>query len=133
VSNDPVERSRDWFRQADRDLQHARNSLVHADHEWSCFAAQQAAEKALKSLYQAFAGEGWGHSVLALLEGLEEKVPVPEELRSQAMLLDRMYIPTGSPNGFDRGIPADYFDRNDAEEAIEAAHAILEFVRPKVP
>ena len=32
----------DWFRQAQSDLQHARNSLKSGDFEWSCFAAHQA-------------------------------------------------------------------------------------------
>lgn len=39
----------DWFRQAEADLQHARNSFADGDYEWSCFAAHQAAEKALIS------------------------------------------------------------------------------------
>lgn len=133
MSGDHVERSRDWFRQAERDLQHARNSTAGADYEWACFAAQQAAEKALKAMYQAFAGEGWGHSISSLLEGLTEKAPVSEELRRSGRLLDRMYIPTRYPNGFDQGIPADYFGREDADSAIEESHAILEFVRPHLP
>ena len=39
----------DWFRQAEADLRHARNSVEDGDFEWSCFAAQQAAEKAPKA------------------------------------------------------------------------------------
>ena len=33
MSDDHVERSRDWFRQAERDLQHARNSMAGAEYE----------------------------------------------------------------------------------------------------
>jgi HEPN domain-containing protein len=128
-----VERSRDWFRQAERDLNYAREASTAAYYEWACFVSQQSAEKALKGLYQAFAGEGWGHSILALLGGLEERMPISEELKSSARLLDRMYIPTRYPNGFDRGIPADYYGLNDAEEAIGCAASILEFVRPSIP
>ena len=84
VGDDHVERSRDWFRQAERDLEHARHSVTAEDHEWACFACQQAAEKALKALYQALAGEGWGHSVLALVEGLAGKLIVSEDLRRAA-------------------------------------------------
>lgn len=43
-------RYEDWMRQARRDLRHARNSLESEDYEWACFAAQQAAEKAVKAL-----------------------------------------------------------------------------------
>jgi HEPN domain-containing protein len=37
-------RYQDWFRQAERDLQQARESQRTELHEWACFAAQQAAE-----------------------------------------------------------------------------------------
>lgn len=133
MSDDPVERSRDWFRQAEKDLQHARNSRASGDYEWACFAGQQAAEKALKGLYQALGGEGWGHSITGLLEGLTEKKAIPEPLLASGRLLDRMYIPTRYPNGFDQGIPADYFMIEDADRAIQEADAILEFVRPQIP
>lgn len=60
-------RVEDWFRQAEKDLKHARNA-INGDYEWACFAAQQAAEKALKSLYQSLGGEHFGHSVLKMLK-----------------------------------------------------------------
>lgn len=50
-------RHADWFRQAEADLRHARNALEDGDHEWSCFAAQQGAEKALKAVIQKLGGE----------------------------------------------------------------------------
>lgn len=37
----------DWIRQADKDLKHTRNSLENGDYEWPCFAAQQAARRAI--------------------------------------------------------------------------------------
>jgi HEPN domain-containing protein len=46
-------RARDWLRQAEADLRHARHALDDGDHEWSCFAAQQAAEKAAKAAHDA--------------------------------------------------------------------------------
>ena len=44
-------RSRDWLVQAERDLEQASDSRDAARHEWACFAAQQAAEKAVKALH----------------------------------------------------------------------------------
>ena len=38
-----VDRSKDWFAQAERDLDHARSSQKEGRHEWACFAAQQSA------------------------------------------------------------------------------------------
>jgi len=46
-----VSRATDWLRQALRDLEHAKRSVELGDYEWACFAAQQAAEKAVKALY----------------------------------------------------------------------------------
>jgi HEPN domain-containing protein len=46
-------RASDWFAQAVRDLEQARESEQAERHEWACFAAQQAAEKAVKALHLA--------------------------------------------------------------------------------
>ena len=45
-----VSRHFDWLRQADADLRLARHARDGAAHDWACFAAQQAAEKALKAV-----------------------------------------------------------------------------------
>ena len=47
--------------------------------------------------------------------------------------LDQFYIPNRDPNGFEEGIPGDYFKGDDADRAIEESHALLEFVRPQIP
>jgi HEPN domain-containing protein len=46
-----ADRSRDWFAQAERDLEQAQASRREQRHEWACFAAQQASEKAVKALH----------------------------------------------------------------------------------
>ncbi len=58
-----VNRWPDWWEQGMRDLKHARNALLDEDYEWAAFAAQQAAEKALKALILSLGGEPWGHSI----------------------------------------------------------------------
>lgn len=128
-----TDRSRDWFMQAERDLRHARNALASEDYEWSCFASQQAAEKAAKALYLHHGTEGWGHSVKKLLDGLDGIEPsVPEHLTAAAMRLDRFYIPTRYPNGFPQGVPGEFFGRDDADRGIEDAERILAFVRRRL-
>lgn len=124
------ERSRDWFRQAERDLAHAKLSLEHKDYEWACFASHQAAEKALKALHLHFKQEAWGHSLLKIL--LELPIEVPEELLEIAKILDLYYIPTRYPNGFPEGAPFEHFTKKQAEEAINYASEVLEFVRRKM-
>jgi HEPN domain-containing protein len=41
------ERSLDWTKQAEADYRHARNSRSMGDCDWACFAAHQAAERAV--------------------------------------------------------------------------------------
>jgi HEPN domain-containing protein len=122
-------RSADWFRQAEADLRHARNSLEHEDYEWACFAAQQAAEKGLEAVVQALGGEPWGHSATVLLGGLEEKIGSRPGIIDAAKRLDKHYIPTRCPSGFDQGAPTDYYTAPEAEAAIADATLVLGFCR----
>ncbi len=124
-------RSADWLRQAEADLAHARAALEDEHFEWSCFAAQQAAEKALKAVHLSHHGDPWGHAVLALLRDLPVTgdAPVPDELIEAAKALDKDYIQTRYPNGFADGAPADYYTARNAREAIAHAEAILAFCR----
>ncbi len=62
-----AERSADWMRQAEADLRHARHALEDGDHEWSAFASQQAAEKAIQAVFQKLHLDAWGHTLSALL------------------------------------------------------------------
>ena len=120
-------RKQDWIEQARRDLENAAYSAKGGFHEWACFAAHQAAEKALKAVFFHLGGEAWGHGVLELLAGLEARTEVPDELKHRGRELDRFYIPTRYPNGWPAGKPADYFTDKDSRDAIGCAERILRF------
>jgi HEPN domain-containing protein len=120
-------RGKDWLRQALKDLKHAKNAKGDADYEWSCFASQQSAEKALKAVYYHLNQEAWGHSIKGLLENLPEEIQKTKDLISHAKVLDKYYIPTRYPNGFDEGIPGDYFTEEEAVKGIEYAENIIRF------
>jgi HEPN domain-containing protein len=94
-------------RHARKDLEHCRRS-VPTDHEWACFAAHQAAEKAVKALVQGLGGEARGHAVVFMLRHLPDTLEVPAGVVESARRLDKHYIPTRYPNGFDAGAPLDY-------------------------
>jgi HEPN domain-containing protein len=126
------ERSADWFRQAESDLRHAGHAADDADYDWAAFAAHQAAEKAIKALFQKLHLDAWGHSVSQLLASLPANIQPPASLLDRGKKLDKHYIPTRYPNGFDRGAPVDYYTRPEADEAIEDAEAILEFCRRQI-
>ena len=121
------DRSKDWLAQAKRDLNHAAHACKDNDFEWSCFSAQQGAEKAVKAVFLCLHGEGWGHSVFGLLKALGDKVKVPKRLLEAAKGLDKHYIPTRYPNGFERGIPGDYYTKKEAQEAIRNAREVIKF------
>lgn len=120
-------RHADWFRQAEADLAHADVALKAGNFEWSCFAAQQAAEKAVKSLYMKLGMDAWGHTVSVLLAGLEPKTKISTVLLDSAKLLDKHYILTRYPYGFDSGIPADYYTKIEAQAAINHSKRIIRF------
>ena len=121
------ERSKDWMNQAERDLHVAEELLSDELYEWSCFAAHQAAEKALKAVFQKSHAIAWGHSILDLLKALSRSFAVNDGLLDCGRSLDKYYVPTRYPNGFESGSPYEYFIREDAEHAIVHSRRILEF------
>ncbi len=127
-----VDRSRDWFRQAERDLEQARECRASGRHEWACFAAQQAAEKAVKALHLGLGQEAWGHVVAKLLRELPESVQVPEDLIEKGKVLDNFYIPARYPNGHPGGAPFEHYGPLQSGEAIRYAGEILAFVRDEM-
>lgn len=124
-----AERSKDWIKQAERDLDSAKVQLKEGFFEWASFISQQAAEKAVKAVYQKLGGESWGHSVTDLLKGLQEKVTIPGELIDKAKHLDRFYIPARYPNGWASGIPGDYITQEDAQNGISDSQRIIQFCK----
>jgi HEPN domain-containing protein len=122
-----ADRTADWFRQAERDLEQARSSAREQRHEWACFAAQQAAEKAVKALHLHHRQEAWGHVVARLLDELP--AAVPKELVEKAKVLDNFYVPARYANGHPEGAPFEHYGSLQSSDAIRYANEIVEFVR----
>lgn len=125
-------RARDWFNQAMRDLEQAEDSQRAGRHEWACFAAQQAAEKAVKALHLHLGQAAWGHVVARLLQELPETTRVPGELVEKGRVLDSFYIPPRSPNSHPEGAPFEHYGPLQSEEAIRYAREILEFAHSQM-
>ncbi len=128
-----MNRWRDWWQQSSRDLTHARHVVADADHEWAAFAAQQAAEKALKAVVIAHGGEPWGHLTTGLAEALPEGITAPVPVLDAARRLDKHYIPARYPNGFADGYPGKLYTQGEAEQAIHDATLITEFCGRHLP
>ena len=122
-------RARDWLKQATRDLEQAEDSRRAGRHEWACFAAQQAAEKAVKALHLHSGQEAWGHVVARLLQELPDTIRIPAELVGKGRVLDSFYIPPRYPNSHPEGAPFEHYGPLQSEEAIRYAHEILELSR----
>ena len=123
---DENNRSRDWYLQAQDDLQWARDSIATKHFAQASFVAQQASEKALKSLalHRSFVLPRT-HSVLQLAFALK----VNGEIEKAARFLDRFYISARYPDAYPAGFPSQYIGEEDAQRAFESATKILDAVQ----
>jgi HEPN domain-containing protein len=122
-----MDRSKDWLDEAEGDLEHARNDMQGGFHNWACFSAQQAAEEAIKAVFQRMGAEAWGHSVADLLKELAKKRTVSEELIDASLELDKAYIPARYPNAHPSGSPRSRYTKEESRRLIGHAERIVQF------
>ncbi len=122
-----------WFRQAERDLEDAVYNREGERYNLACFLCQQAAEKAVKAyLYRRGAEDVWGNSLLDLCEDAKIFEMFFDTIKAEARQLDKYYDITRYPAYLPSGIPAEAFDDDDAERAIELAGIVVRFVGERV-
>jgi len=100
-----MNRSKDWLAQAERDLKETEWNLKGKFYEWSCFCAQQSAEKAVKGLCEELKVEEWGHAINKLLTRLQKVTAIPSGLIEKAKKLDRSIFPPVILTGLNRAFP----------------------------
>ena len=122
-------RSRDWLRQAEYDLAHAELAAQVGGHSWACFAAHQAAEKAVQAMHFRYIQAACGHVVADLLRDLPAELAVPPELIAEAQVLDNYYIPTRYPDTHAAGAAYEHYNQLHSEQAVRYAREIVEFAR----
>jgi HEPN domain-containing protein len=127
--NDMAERSGDWFAQAVQDLEATAAMARTGHHEWACFVAQQAAEKAVKAVHLRRGQEPWGHRVARLLEELGD---APQDLIEKGRVLDTFYVPTRYPNGHPEGAPFEQYGPLQSSEAQRLAREVIDFARAQM-
>ena len=115
-----------WRRQAENDLEFARVAVRERFHAQACFIAQQAAEKAAKSIAYGL-GERTviGHSLVTLIARYADRAPGLRDLRELAGVLDQYYVPTRYPNGLAGGVPFEAFGEAQAKAAADAAERFV--------
>ena len=127
---DPAEEGRRWLGQAEVFLQSAIHSSGGGFYALACFQFQQTAETALKAfLYSK--GESYlhTHSVETLRQRCESYEPDFVAITKEARKLDRLYTTTRYPDTLGGGIPAENYDSEDAQEALDRATRVIELVR----
>ncbi len=117
------ERYISWLKQAEKDLEWAKDSLTHHHYAQTCFIAQQIGEKSLKALayYRGF-DVIKSHSIVKIAQELKINGPIA----NAGQRLDLYYISSRYPDAVpDMGIPSEYFNEEQAKEAISYAEFIL--------
>ncbi len=115
-----------WLGQAEHDLGFARYAFDGGHHDQACFHAQQAAEKAVKSIaYGLGERRVRTHSIREMIDRYAERAPELKELRGQGSSLDVHYTEARYPNSRSGEIPAVRYSRPMAESALAAAGEIV--------
>ncbi|MFP4695293.1 HEPN domain-containing protein [Thiohalospira sp.] len=124
-----MSREADWLRQAANDLAWAEHSHAGGFHAQTCFAAQQAGEKALKALCFTL-----GYDIVRThsLFQIVEMLGVNGELREQARELDFYYLTGRYPDAFPAGAPFEMIRPQQAESALQAARGLLDTVTRRI-
>ena len=121
-----------WFQQARHDLAAVRWNIQGGFCDTACFLAQQAAEKALKSLLYYLGARRTAlltHSLVEMVRESGKKVGEVAALLDEARLLDLHYIPSRYPNGLPSGYPHQFYSAVMAEQAQRAAETIVGVVQ----
>ncbi len=118
-----------WRREADRALESAHLQAGAGLHNWACFAAEQAAQLALKALLHGLGRGPWGDDLVRLGEmaraaGLE----LPEDVAATLRRLGRHYIPSRYPDAHAAGSPGSHYGPEDSREAMADAERVLAYV-----
>jgi HEPN domain-containing protein len=124
--------ARRWFQQAYYDLKATCWNIEGGFYDTACFLAQQAAEKALKSILY-FTGSRrkalMTHSTVEMVREAGKKINSLVELINEARELDLHYIPSRYPNGIPSGYPHQFYGRKNADQALAAAEKIFHAIK----
>ncbi|MDQ3850929.1 MAG: HEPN domain-containing protein [Actinomycetota bacterium] len=118
-----------WRDEADRALHGARLQADAQLHNWACFAAEQAAQLAVKGLLHGLGRGPWGHDLVRLGQLLREAgAHPPHDVDDALRRLGRHYIPARYPDAHALGPPGMHYGAADAREAMADASRIIAFV-----
>jgi HEPN domain-containing protein len=118
-----------WRDEADRVLAGARLQADAGLHNWACFAAEQAAQLAMKGLLHGLGRGPWGHDLVALGEMAREAgIDVTSEVADAQKRLGRHYIAARYPDAHASGPPGHHYGEADVAQALDDSKTILWFI-----
>ena len=120
-----------WFHQACYDIKASRWNIDGGFNDTATFLAQQAGEKALKSLLYYLGSRRKAlltHSLVEMVKEAAKRSAGLPGLLEEARKLDLHYVPSRYPNGLPSGYPHQFYGRETAEEALVAADRIVSAV-----
>ena len=126
-----------WLKQSRSDLAGAKWLLQSGPpfNALACFHSHQVVEKCLKAMLYHYCGISGSlrdsHGVVDLAESLKEETGRPDTTTMDSVRkVSRYYLNTRYPNCQPFNIvPADAFDADKAEEAVDAASKVFEYVK----
>jgi len=118
-----------WRSEASRALEGARLQARAGLDNWACFAAEQAAQLAMKALLHGLGRGPWGHDLVRLMAMAGDTgIDAPTIVRDAIRRLSRHYIPARYPDAHPSGPPGLHYGEADAAQALDDVEAILRFV-----
>lgn len=121
-----MDKSRQWFTQAEEDLLWAKASLKEKILRGACFAAQQAVEKALKAfLLSQNITTPKIHDLVTLNQKCLNLEPRFKDIEQACSILSPYYISSRYPDV----AQFEEYSQDQAEKAIENAEKAVDFVK----
>lgn len=123
------EESKNWWLQALEDLETARSNIDIKKYYASVFFSQQAAEKALKTLYIETKRD-FPPKTHNMLE-ISSELNVPDDVLEAAIELNPEYVVTRYPDAAN-GVPARMYTEKMAKFHLEKAGVVIKWVKSQM-
>ncbi len=124
-----MDRTQDWLAQAEYDLETAKQLIAAKSYAWSCFIAQQSAEKSLRAVLEHLGRFRWSHDLIDLLGSLEQEISIPSNFEKACHRLNPYYVSTRYPDAFTSGAPSAKFSKTQSLLACSDAKVVMDFAR----
>ncbi|MCS7164703.1 MAG: HEPN domain-containing protein [Candidatus Calescibacterium sp.] len=121
-----------WYKQAMRDLDVANLCISNGFYEWACFCYQEATVKVIKAAIKKLGLESFRHSIFSLLETLNERIHIPEELFEIAKEIDKHYIISRYPGANMLKPPYENYKIEDAQRVKNLSKQIIQFIEQQI-